>query len=126
MNHNSDATTRATVWAAEHGASSPELSGEHAEDGANAGHRFRIHGRLVDEPRPEADAPAGLDAEGLRRYLAQHTEIDLSDVAFNLGDGELRLDGTIMGEGERQQLVELLARLPGVKRVDDQLRIKIV
>jgi hypothetical protein len=122
-----DSTTRATVWAAEHGASSPDLGGEHAEDGANAGVRFRIHGRLgSDEPPPDAADVTGDDVAGLRRYLAQHTEVNLTDVSFSLRDRELRVDGTVMDEGEREELMSLLCRLPAVKAVHDGLRVKNV
>jgi hypothetical protein len=126
----------ATVWAAEHGASSPELGGDEEDDGANVGHRFRIHGRLPadqddieDEspggsgPRESAALPSQLDPDNLRHFLAGHTEIDLRYVDFSFRNQEIDVTGTVADEGERRELVALLSRLPGVRAVHDRLRV---
>jgi hypothetical protein len=111
---NTGSWNRATVWAAEHGASTPELGGEAEDDGANVGHRFRIHGRLpAASPRPG-------------EYLAKQTEIDLRHVDFGLRNQEIHLSGTVADQGERRQLVALLANLPGVRAVHDRLRVENV
>src|SRR5688572_1095584 len=103
-----------TVWAAEHGASSPDIG--RGEDASNVGHRWRIHGRLEDllhedearsDIRPSsasslADRPPGpsLDVEGLRSLIARDTEIDIRDVYIELSRGEITLRGTVADDGE--------------------------
>jgi hypothetical protein len=127
---------QATVWAAEHGASSPDLGGDEQDDGANVLHRFRIHGRLPAEPDdiedeppggsgpPEVAAPPGyLDPDNLRRFLAEHTEIDLRYVDFSFRNQEIDVTGTVTDEGERRELLALLSRLPEVRAVHDRLRV---
>jgi hypothetical protein len=117
--------SNASVWAAEHGASSPAAA---EPEGANAGHRFRIHGRLGEElpeqlvggdPAIEPDADEG---ERLREALAQATEIDLHDVYIAVGEREVRVWGTVADDGERQQLEELVARLTTGTPLRSQLR----
>jgi hypothetical protein len=116
-----------SVWGAEHGASSP---GSPEPEGANAGHRFRIHGRLgkempeqltVGEPATEPEADAG---ERLREALAQATEIDLHDVQIATEKGETRLFGTVADDGERRQLEDLVGRLTPGTRLSSQLRAR--
>jgi hypothetical protein len=116
-----------SVWTAEHGASSP-VEGE--PEGANAGHRFRIHGRLgQDLPEGLAGdlAPDHLDAEAedegerLRERLAQATEMDLSDVRIRVSDDAVELSGTVADDGERRQLDDLVSQLTH-RKIDSRLR----
>ena len=61
MSREKQIAANASVWAAEHGASS-SVDRDEPEGGANAGHRFRIHGRLGEEELPEqlgSDRPPG-------------------------------------------------------------------
>jgi hypothetical protein len=118
-----------SVWTAEHGASSP-LPGE--PEGANAGHRFRIHGRLgqdlpeglAGEPVPDhLDADVDDEGERLRERLAQATEIDLSDVRIQVSEDEVQLSGTVADDGERRQLDDLCAQLTH-RKIDNQLRAR--
>ncbi len=119
--------TTSSVWEAEHGTSDP--AGDEPE-GANAGHRFRIHGRLGPElpeqlrpgehgghARPGAD-----EGEQLRERLAQATEIDLSDVHIVVEESGIEVAGTVADSGEQQQLTDLVTRLADGKRVTSQLR----
>jgi hypothetical protein len=116
-----------SVWAAEHGASSLQTSDP---EGANVGHRFRIHGRLgrqmpeqLRPGEPENRWQQGADAgERLRETLAQATEIDLRDVHITVGDAEVELSGTLADDGERRQLEDLVARMIDGKRIISQLR----
>jgi hypothetical protein len=133
----SDARDReeATVWAAEHGASNPELGlrrvGNAPDDGladspANVGHRFRIHGRLADEshePLPELKPGMKLDPEFLRQMVAHETEVDVRDVHLAIEQENIVLDGSVNDEGERQEIEALLARVPGVRSIDNRLRV---
>jgi hypothetical protein len=118
-----------SVWTAEHGASSP-VAGE--PEGANAGHRFRIHGRLGEdlpeglagEPAPDhLDADAEDEGERLRERLAQATEIDLSDVRIQVSEAEVELSGTVADDGERRQLDDLVGQLTH-RKIDSQLRVR--
>ena len=116
-----------TVWDAEHGSSDP-VPGE--AEGANAGHRFRIHGRLgremPEQLRPDAaggtPVAADQDGEHLREALAQATEIDLADVQIQVGDSEVNVSGTVADDGERRQLEDLIGRLTQGKRMNSRLR----
>jgi hypothetical protein len=133
----SDARDRgeSTVWAAEHGASNPELGlhrvGSHQDDSradspANVGHRFRIHGRLTDEtpePLPGTRPGMTLDPEFLRQLVAHETEVDVRDVHLAVEQQKIVLDGSVNDEGERQEIEALLARIPGVTAVDNRLRV---
>jgi hypothetical protein len=129
----SDAHERgeAAVWAAEHGASNPDLglqqAGEHQKDSpANVGHRLRIHGRLPDampESLPELRPGMKLDPEFLRHWLAHETEVDVRDLHLVIEQQNIVLDGSVNDEGERQEIEALLARLPGVRAVDNRLRV---
>jgi hypothetical protein len=119
-----------SVWEAEHGASSPATS---EPEGANAGHRFRIHGRLAREMpehlrpgEPGGQLPPGLpEGEQLRDRLAQATEMDLSDVRITVQDREIVLSGTVADEGERLQLQDLVGQLTdGRQRLISQLRAR--
>ena len=124
-----------TVWAAEHGASTPDLG--RGEDASNVGHRWRIHGRLDDlladegEPNREAAAPRSssgastLDVEGLRRLIARETEIDAHDLHIELLGGGVTLRGTVPDEGARLALLELMRRQPGVVAVHDRLLVLV-
>jgi hypothetical protein len=117
-----------SVWTAEHGASSP-VAGE--PEGANAGHRFRIHGRLGQDDLPEGltgapdpdhlDADAEDEGERLRERLAQATEIDLHDVLIRVGADTVELSGTVADDGERRQLDELCAQVTH-REIRSQLR----
>ena len=73
--------TSSSVWAAEHGSSPADTSADKDEPaGANAGHRFRIHGRLGEELPEQLTGSLDTeqqDGERLRVLLAQATEIDL-------------------------------------------------
>ena len=123
----------AAVWAAEHGASNPDLGlqpiggGEDGGSPANVGHRFRIHGRLSPDetPPPLVEAPAGmkLDPEFLRQLVARETEIDVRDVQLAFEQEKIVLDGSVNDEGERLEIETLLARVPGVRAVDNRLRV---
>jgi hypothetical protein len=117
----------AAVWAAEHGASDTDQVGEHQEDSpANVGHRLRIHGRLPDampESLPEVRPGMKLDPEFLRQWLAHETEVDVRDVRLVIEQQNIVLDGSVNDEGERQEVEALLARLPGVRAVDNRLRV---
>jgi hypothetical protein len=127
-----------TVWAAEHGASTPDIG--RGEDASNVGHRWRIHGRLEDLSHEEHAAqdrdtssfaslvsqlPATLDVEALKTLVARETEIDIRDVQFELARGEVTLRGTVADNGERLALVELLQQLPGVTAVHDRLLAQV-
>ena len=131
-----------TVWAAEHGASNPDLG--RGEDASNVGHRWRIHGRLEDLHNEEASPKAGagsdtrsfasetaarsgtpLDVEQLRSLVARDTEIDMRDVQIELSRGEVTLRGTVVDEGERLALVELVSQQPGVAAVQNRLLVQV-
>jgi BON domain len=129
----SDARDRgeATVWAAEHGASNPDLGLQRVGSGeddspANVGHRFRIHGRLTDEspePLPGTRPGMKLDPEFLRQLVAHETEVDVRDVHLVIEQQKIVLDGSVNDEGERQEIEALLARIPGVSAIDNRLRV---
>jgi hypothetical protein len=132
----SDARDRgeAAVWAAEHGASSPDLGLQrvgsaqdaHDDSPANVGHRFRIHGRLTDEtpePLPGTRPGMKLDPEFLRQLVAHETEVDVRDVHLAIEQQKIVLDGSVNDEGERQEIEALLARIPGVSAIDNRLRV---
>jgi hypothetical protein len=124
-----------TVWAAEHGASTPDIG--RGDDASNAGHSWRIHGRLDDMLEKEggpafakrvahaADASGRpqrpLDVESLRSLLAEQTEIDLRDVQLKINRGEVTLLGTVAHQGEAKALTEILQRQPGVVAVHERL-----
>jgi hypothetical protein len=120
--------TSTSVWAAEHGASSPAAA---EPEGANAGHRFRIHGRLGQQlpeqlegeepPASQADNDAG---ERLRERLAQATEIDTHDVQIEVDDEGVELHGTVSDDGERRQLQDLVGRLSDGKPITSHLRAR--
>ena len=114
----------ATVWAAEHGASNPDI-GANDESPANVGHRFRIHGRLDehDEPLLPDEPGMKLEPEFLRRLVARESEVDVRDVNFKVEQQSIVLDGSVHDEGERQELESLLARIPGVRGIHNRLRI---
>jgi hypothetical protein len=116
---------RPSVWAAEHGASSPEPE---EPAGANPGVRFRIHGRLGDElpEQLEEEVASARDhqipeLDDLKIRLAQATEIDVTDLWMRLRGQEIELSGTVDDDGERQQLEELVSRLTG-KTIRSRLR----
>ena len=121
--------TTYSVWAAEHGASTTEAPEPRDADGANAGHRFRIHGRLRTEslellpgeatPIPDDSADEG---ERVRVLLAHITEIDLSDVHIEVADDKVEISGTVSDDGERRQLPDLVAQLIEGKTINSQLR----
>jgi hypothetical protein len=121
----------AAVWAAEHGASNPELglrqAGSDVDDSpANVGHRFRIHGRLTEEtpePLPELRPGMKLDPEFLRQLVAHETEVDVRDVQLAIEQERIVLDGSVNDVGERQEIEALLARVPGVRGIDNRLRV---
>jgi hypothetical protein len=124
---------RATVWAAEHGASSLDLDLDAeslADDDspANVGHRFRIHGRLEEShaSAPPAFPEPGmkLDPEFLRRLVARETEVDVRDVQIDVQREQLVLRGTVGDEGERVEIETLLARIPGIQTVQNLLRVQ--
>ena len=132
----SDARDRgeATVWAAEHGASNPELGlqrvgndqNDRDDSPANVGHRFRIHGRLTDdtpEPLPGTRPGMKLDPEFLRQLVAHETEVDVRDVHLAIEQQKIVLDGSVNDEGERQEIEAVLARVPGVSGIDNRLRV---
>jgi hypothetical protein len=115
---------RPSVWAAEHGATSPDPDDS---EGANPGVRFRIHGRTGDLPEQldgylDEDAPR--DAEELKVHLAHATEIDLTDVWMEDRESYLELDGTVSDAGEKGQLEELVARLMRGKEIKSRLRAR--
>lgn len=114
----------ATVWAAEHGASNPDI-GAGDESPANVGHRFRIHGRLEDNDEPLLPEAAGmrLEPEFLRQLIARESEVDIRDVRFKVEQQSIVLDGSVRDEGERQELEALLARIPGVRGIHNRLQI---
>jgi hypothetical protein len=130
-----------TIWAAEHGASTPDIG--RGDDASNAGHRWRIHGRLedrLDEERLEGEGGArgpdqqagpppsildSLDEEGVRSLIARETEIDLRDLEIQVSRGEVTLRGTLAHQGEIRGLLELLRRQPGVTAVHDRLRAQV-
>ena len=118
-------TMDATVWAAEHGASNPDI-GASDESPANVGHRFRIHGRLEEhdqEPLLAEEPGMRLEPEFLRRLVARESEVDIRDVKFKVEQQSIVLDGSVHDEGERQELEALLARIPGVRGIHNRLRI---
>ena len=128
-----DQRIRATVWAAEHGASSPDLDLDAeslADDDspANVGHRFRIHGRLEEaeagSPLEVAQSGMKLDPEFLRRLVAHETEVDVRDVQIEMNREQIVLRGTVGDEGERHEIETLLARIPGVQVVQNLLRVQ--
>ena len=112
---------RASVWAAEHGASSAERD---EAEGANPGVRFRIHGRLGDrlpEQLVGEDKRAALGPDELKVRLAQATEIDVTDVWMEVQGAEIELSGTVTDDGERRQLEDLVRRLTGGKLIKSRL-----
>jgi hypothetical protein len=125
---------RSSVWAAEHGASSPARE---EPEGANPGHRFRIHGRLGgvlpeqldgeaesdQSDRSEPSDGSGPDQElhDLKVRLAQATEIDLADVWIEAHGSYIELGGTVADDGERRQLVDLVSRLTKGKEIKSRL-----
>lgn len=140
MREGTTGTEGPTVWAAEHGASNPEIG--QGEDASNAGHRWRIHGRLDDLSQEEqlrrASEPEGpsfasrlmeldtpLDVEALRSLISHETEIDIRDVQIELSGGEVTLRGTVADNGERLALVELLGQHPRVTAVHDHLLAQV-
>ena len=117
---------RASVWAAEHGASSAEPE---EPAGANPGVRFRIHGRLGDQLPEQLEEEAATasdqktpELDDLKVRLAQATEIDVTDVWMGLRGQEIELWGTVDDDGEREQLEELVSRLTGGKTIRSRLR----
>ena len=123
----------ATVWAAEHGASSRSLDvdGESEDDSpANVGHRFRIHGRLEgnESQLPPVSPGPGmkLEPELLRQLVAHETEVDVRDVQFYIERDQIILRGTVGDEGERHEIEHLLRRIPGVRVVQNELRVQTV
>lgn len=126
----SDQTEDNTVWAAEHGASSGGVFSDDRVDGANAGHRFRIHGRLAQEEVPSepgrtvaVDFEGPLETRALRAYVARHAEIDLQDVRFEVEGETVVLEGTVTDDGERRTLESLMRTLPAVKGLESRLRV---
>jgi hypothetical protein len=141
-------TSASSVWAAEHGSSTADTE---EPEGANPGHRFRIHGRLAQNSDQESDqennqendsansqenqdSPARLlasaldgsqaDGERLRELLAQATEIDVADVHIEVGQGTVDLWGTVGDDGERRQLEELVDRFTGTRLVTSRLQTR--
>jgi hypothetical protein len=129
-----------TIWAAEHGASTPDIGKD--DDASNAGHRWRIHGRLQDRLEEEGGPPAAdqlagpspaalpsilptIDEESLRSLVARETEVDLRDLQIQVSRGEVTLRGTVAHRGEIRGLLELLRRQPGVTAVHDRLRAQV-
>jgi osmotically-inducible protein OsmY len=118
-----------SVWAAEHGASSDEAG---ATEGANAGHRWRIHGRLedleddVDETPVTATASGTPPEDAIRARIARETEIDARDVSIEVVGGTVTLAGTVVDDGERRELEAFIARIPGIYSVRNRLRTQVV
>ena len=64
-----------------------------------------------------------LDPEFLRQLVAHETEVDVRDVHLAIEQQKIVLDGSVNDEGERQEIEALLARVPGVRAVDNRLRV---
>jgi osmotically-inducible protein OsmY len=118
-----------SVWAAEHGASTDQ-AGDH--EGANAGHRWRIHGRLEDLEDDAETAPVTAAASGtrledaIRARIARDSEIDARDVSIDVVGGTVTLSGTVVDDGERRELEALIARIPGIYSVRNRLRTQVI
>jgi len=62
--------------------------------------------------------------DDLSQLLRVHTEVDTTNIQFEIIEGEVRLVGSVPEDGMRMRAEDLVAHSPGVTRVVNYLLIK--
>ena len=71
------------------------------------------------------DRPADtLVLADIREQLLAASWLDATGVAVRVDDGRVRIDGTVAEPRIRDAIQDIIARCPGVREVDNRLRIE--
>ncbi len=81
------------------------------------------NGPLAYSRPPGAPAADWKVAEEIRSTLMENRKMGRTPFTATVNNGTVTLRGYARTEGEKQQLEQMVAQMPGVQRVDNQLQI---